>query len=206
MSAQNVVEETKRRAAWSILMGILTSALGVFLIAYPLVMAKMTTVLLGWVLIFVGIAEFVFALQSRKPGGFFPKLLAAALFAVTGAALAFAPMAGVQALTGLLGTLLLVQAGLAAVTAFQIRPLAGWQWYLVGAGTSFALGLLILMKWPSSSVWAIGMLVGAAVLVGGVVRIVIAAKIHSEAIGLEHLPLSRAEVSNEPPDAQHLVS
>ena len=204
MSAQNVIEETKRRAAWSILMGVLTSALGVFLIAYPLVTAKMTTVLLGWVLIFVGIGEFVFALQSRKPGGFFPKLLAAALFAVTGAALAFAPMAGVQALTGLLGTLLLVQAGLAAVTAFQIRPLAGWQWYLVGAGTSF--GLLILMKWPSSSVWAIGTLVGAAVLVDGVVRIVIAAKIQSEAIGLEHLPPSRAEVSNEPPDAQHLVS
>jgi len=206
MSAQSFIEETKRHAAWSILMGVLTSALGVFLIAYPLVTAKMTTVLLGWVLIFVGIGEFVFALQSRKPGGFFPKLLAAALFAVTGAALAFAPVAGVQALTGLLGTLLLVQAGLAAVTAFQIRPFSGWQWYLVGAGTSFALGLLILMKWPSSSVWAIGTLVGAAVLVGGVVRIVIAAKIQSEAISLEHLPPSRAEVSNEPPDAQHLVS
>ena len=185
-------------------MGVLTAASGVFLIIYPLFTAKVTTVLLGWVLIFVGIGEFVFALHSRKPGGFFPKLLAAALFAVTGAALAFAPMVGVQALTGLLGTLLLVQAGLATVTAFQVRPLAGWQWYLVGAATSFALGLLILMKWPSSSVWAIGTLVGAAVLVGGVVRIVIAAKIQSEAI--EHLPPSRAEVSNEPPDAHHLVS
>ena len=206
MSAQNLIEEAKRRAAWSILTGVLTSALGVFLIAYPLVTAKMTTVLLGWILIFVGIGEFVFALHSRKPGGFFPKLLAAALFAVTGAALACSPMVGVQGLTGLLGTLLLVQAGLAAVTAFQIRPLAGWQWYLVGAGTSFALGLLVLMKWPSSSVWAIGTLVGAAVLVGGVVRIVIAVKIQSEALSLEHLPPSRAEVSNEPPDAHHLVS
>jgi len=206
MSAQNFIEETKRHAAWSILMGVLTSALGVFLIAYPLVTAKMTTVLLGWVLIFVGIGELVFALHSRKPGGFFARLLAAALFAVTGCALAFAPGAGVQALTGLLGTLLLVQAGLVTVTAFQLRPLAGWVWFLLEAAISFALGVLILMKWPSSSVWAIGTLVGTAVLVGGVVRIVIAAKIQSEALSLEHLPPSRAEVSNEPPDARHLVS
>jgi len=206
MSTQNQIEEVKKRAAWSIFTGVLTTALGVFLIVYPLATAKITTVLLGWVLIFVGIAEFVSALHSQKPTSFFPRLLAAAFFGVAGGALAFAPMAGVQALTGLLGTLLLVQAGLATVTAFQIRPLAGWPWYLVEAATSFSLGLLILVRWPSSSVWAIGTLVGVAVLMGGIVRIVIATKIRSGASNLEHLSPSGAGMSTEVRNTQGSVS
>jgi len=206
MSTQSLIDEAKKRAAWSIFMGVLTAALGVFLIVYPLATAKVTTVLLGCVLILVGIAQFVFALHSQKPGSFFPKLLAAALFGVTGVALVFAPMAGVQALTGLLGTLLLVQAGLATVTALQIRPLAGWGWFLIDAATSFSLGMLILVKWPSSSVWAIGMLVGVAVLMGGIVRIVVAAKIRSGASSVERLSSSGAGVSSEARNTRRSVS
>ena len=46
---------------------------------------------------------------------------------------------------------------------------------------SLLLGILIFAKWPSSSLWAIGTLVGVAVLVGGISRIMIAAKIRSGA-------------------------
>lgn len=186
-------------------MGLLTAALGAFLIVYPLVTAKVTTVLLGWVLILVAVAQVVFAFHSQNVGNFFLKLFAAALFGIIGAALAFAPMAGVEALTGLLGTLLLVQAGLATVAALQVRPLAGWQWHLFEAASSFVVGLFILIKWPSSSVWAIGTLVGAAVLMGGIARIVVAAKIQSEARSVEHL--SWCDAGTKPQSTtQHSVS
>jgi len=181
MSTPSLIQEAKKRSGWSIFTGVLSAVLGLFLIAYPLATATITTVLLGWTLIFVGIAQFVFALHSQTPGNFFLKILAGALYGITGIALAFAPMAGVEALTAFLGTLLLIQAGLATVTAFQIRPLDGWGWFLFDAATSFFLGILILVKWPSSAVWAIGTLVGAAVLVGGISRTVIASKIRSGA-------------------------
>ena len=109
-------------------MGVITAVLGAFLIAYPLATATITTLLLGWVLIFVGIAQFVFALHSQTVGNFFLKVLFGVLYGITGVALAFFPFEGVEALTGLLGTLLLVQAGLA--TAFQVRPVEGWGWFL----------------------------------------------------------------------------
>jgi uncharacterized membrane protein HdeD (DUF308 family) len=64
MSVQNLTEEVKKRSAWSIFMGIVTAALGCFLIVCPLATAAITTVLLGWALIFVGLAQFVFALYS----------------------------------------------------------------------------------------------------------------------------------------------
>jgi uncharacterized membrane protein HdeD (DUF308 family) len=181
MSTPSLIQEVKKRSGWTIFMGVLSAGLGLFLIAYPMATATITTVLLGWTLIFVGVAQFVFALHSQTPGSFFLKLLGGVLYGITGVALAFAPLAGVEALTALLGTLLLVQAGLATVTAFQVRPLDGWGWYLFDAIVSFALGMLIIVKWPSSSVWAIGTLVGTAVVMGGISRTVVASKIRSGA-------------------------
>jgi uncharacterized membrane protein HdeD (DUF308 family) len=181
MASQNLIQDVKNRSGWSIFMGVLSAALGVFLIAYPMATATITTVLLGWTLIFVGVAQFVFALHSQTPGNFFLKLLAGVLYGITGVALAFVPMAGVEALTALLGLMLLVQAGLATATAFQVRPLEGWGWFLFDAASSFFLGMLILVKWPSSSMWAIGTLVGVAVLMGGISRTVLAENIRSGA-------------------------
>lgn len=186
MTTQNVIEEVKKRAGWSIFMGVLTAALGVFLIAYPLLTATITTLVIGWCLIFVGIAQFVFALHSHTAGKFFLKALSGLLYGCFGIALAFFPIAGVEVLTGMLGVLLLLQAGIATGTAFQIRPLDGWGWFLVDAVASLLLGGLILFKWPSSSVWAIGTLVGVAVLMGGVSRIMLAAKIRSGASSVDH--------------------
>jgi len=187
MSTQSLTEEVKKHSTWSIFMGLLTAALGVFLIVYPLATATIATVLLGWTLIFVAIGQFVFALHSRTVGNFFVKVLMSALYAICGIGLALFPIAGLAALTGVLGTLLLIQAGLQTVTAFQLRPLDGWGWFLADAAASLLLGVLILAKWPSSSIWAIGTLLGVSVFLGGITRIMIATKIRSGVANVERL-------------------
>jgi uncharacterized membrane protein HdeD (DUF308 family) len=186
MSTQSFPEEIKKHATWNIFTGILTAVLGCFLIVYPMATATITTVLLGWTLIFVGVTHFVFALYSRTIGNFFLKILFSLLFGICGIALAFFPIAGVAALTGVIGTLLLIQAAVLAATAFQVRPIAGWGWFLLDAGTNLLLGSLIIKQWPSSSVWAIGTLVGISVLMSGISRIMIATKIRSSAADVEH--------------------
>ena len=187
MSAQDLTEELKKRSAWSIFMGVLTAALGVFLIAYPLATATITTVLLGWVLIFVGIALLVFALHSQTVGNFFLKILLSLLYGICGIALAFFPVAGVAALTLMLGTLLLIQAGMLTAIAFQLKPVEGWGWFLADAVSSLLLSVLIFAKWPSSAIWTIGTLVGVSVLMSGISRIMIATKIRSGAATMERL-------------------
>lgn len=179
MSAQCLVEDAKKRAGWSIFTGVLTAACGVFLIVCPLVIAKVSTILLGWVLILVGIAQLGFALHSQKGAEVFLKLLGTALFGITGLALAFAPLDGAGTLSESLGPLLLIQAGLATATALQIRPLVERRWLLFDATSALFLGTLIMLKWPSTSVWAVGALVGVSVLMSGIARIVIAARIRS---------------------------
>lgn len=158
-------------------MGVLTAILGVFLIIYPMATATIATFLLGWVLIFVAIAQIVFALHSQSVGKFFLKILLAVIYGIAGVALAFFPIAGVAALTVMLGSLLCAYGVVAIVGALQMRAVDGWGWFLFDGLVTLLVGILILARWPSSSLWAIGTLVGVAVLMGGISRIMIAGKI-----------------------------
>jgi uncharacterized membrane protein HdeD (DUF308 family) len=185
MNTHSLSDEIKQRSKWSIFMGVLTAALGVFLIVYPLAAGTMTTVLLGWALILVGIAQFVFAFHSQTVGNFFLRVSLSVLYGFCGIALAFFPIVGVAALTGIVGTLFLIQAGLQTAAALQLKPLAGWGWLLVDAGASLLLGIMIIAQWPFSSVWAIGTLVGVSVLMGGISRVMISAKIRSGAASVQ---------------------
>jgi uncharacterized membrane protein HdeD (DUF308 family) len=168
---QNLTSEVKSRAGWGIFMGVLTAILGVVLLAYPLATATIATVLLGCVLIIVGALELVQALRSHTVGSFFLRLLLGIVYGGCGFLLLMNPLWGVAVLTSVLGFMLIFESVFTAVLAFQTKPVSGWGWLLFDAGITLFLGILILAHWPSSAVWAIGTLVGVAVLIRGITRI-----------------------------------
>ena len=193
MAIHDAVDDIKSRSGWAIFMGVLTVALGLFLVLYPMFTATITTVLLAWTLIFVGIAQFIFALSSQQAGQFFWKLLSSIAYVACGALLAATPAAGVAALTGILGWLLVIQSVLQAITAFGLRPMEGWGWFLFDSVWALLLGVMILAQWPFSSMWAIGTLVGVSVLMSGISRISIATKIRSGVTSVERLAHGHAQ-------------
>jgi uncharacterized membrane protein HdeD (DUF308 family) len=114
-------------------------------------------------------------------GSFFLKLLLGILYGIAGVVLVAFPAVGVLSLTGLLGIMLIAEGIVEIFIAFAAPVLAGRGWFLVSAISSILLGVLILAHWPSSSAWAIGTLVGVAVLINGITRVVISAAVHHEA-------------------------
>jgi uncharacterized membrane protein HdeD (DUF308 family) len=54
---------------------------------------------------------------------------------------------------------------------FRMRGIHGSGWLLVNALFAFLLSALIWTGWPSSSIWAIGTLVGIKLLVTGGARL-----------------------------------
>jgi uncharacterized membrane protein HdeD (DUF308 family) len=174
-------------------LGIVTAALGVLLMAYPLAAATVTTILIGCILIIVGVIEIVLALRSHTGGTFFLRLLLGVVYGVAGVLLLASPLWGVAVLTLVLGWMLIFEAIFAVVLAFQMRPLNGWGWFLFDAAITAILGVLILAHWPSSALWAIGTLVGAAVLVRGITRIALSIRMRSVAGRVDQdLPRPRA--------------
>jgi uncharacterized membrane protein HdeD (DUF308 family) len=186
-----ITSEVRSRAGWGIFLGIVTAALGVLLLAYPLAAAKITTILIGCVLIVMGAVDIVLALRSHTAGSFFLRLLLGIVYGFGGLCLLMFPLWGVAVLTVVLGVMLLFEAGLAAVLAFQMRPISGWGWFLFDGVITLILGALILAHWPASALWAIGTLVGAAVLMRGITRIALSAGMRRAMVHVEDQDIRR---------------
>ncbi|HKD80698.1 MAG TPA: HdeD family acid-resistance protein [Candidatus Angelobacter sp.] len=167
----NLSGEVKSRAGWGIFLGIVTVLLGILLLAFPLATATVTTIVLGAVLIVVGVIDLVQALRSHTAGNAFLRLLLGIGYGFVGILLIANPLWGVAVLTIILGAVLLFEAAMALILAFQTRPASGWGWLLFDAVITALLGILILAHWPASAIWAIGTLVGVAVLMRGITRI-----------------------------------
>jgi uncharacterized membrane protein HdeD (DUF308 family) len=56
---------------------------------------------------------------------------------------------------------------LRGIMAFQIRPSKGWWWPLFSGLISVALGVLILMEWPESGLWVIGLFIAIELIFNG---------------------------------------
>jgi len=181
----SLLDDIKRRSGWGLFMGILTMALGVILIIYPFATATITTVFLGSTLLIVGVAELILAFASLSARGFFAQIFLSILYGFTGVVLLVYPFEGVESLTLFVGAMLVVRGVLAMIAGFRFKPLDGWGWFVTDGIASLAAGGFILAKWPSSSSWAVGTLVGASVLMTGCARTAFAARIRRGASDIQ---------------------
>ena len=179
MSAESMMAEIRRRSAWGIVLGVATAAAGGFLIVHPFATGTAATVVLGWFLAVAGAAETILAFVSQTPGVFFLRLLVGVLYLLTGVVLLAFPFAGTQSLTLFLGVMLVARGVMAGIAAYQVRGIPGWGWLVADMVASVVAGLCVLTQWPSSSEWALGTMIGAAVLMTGVARTLVAAMVHS---------------------------
>ena len=179
MSADTMIAEIRHRSGWSIFTGVLLAALGIVLMVHPFATGTAVTIVVGWFLAVAGVAEVVLAFTAQTPGGFFLRLLVGVLYLLTGVVLLAYPFTGTESLTLFVGVMLVVRGIVVGIAAYEVRGISGFGWLLADAVMSALAGVLILVKWPSSTAWALGTLVGAAVLVTGLTRIVVATLIHS---------------------------
>ena len=185
--SDTVTSTIKKKADWAILMGVLTAAIGVAMIVYPMATATVTTLFFGGALIIAAITTLVFASYSEGPGPFILKILLSIVYAIGGIALLVNPALGVATLTIALGTTLVFQSFTEFAVALSYRNEIPWGGMVVGSLLSLALGLMILFQWPFSSIWAIGTMVGAGVLTAGITRVVVAGTIHHDASKFDKL-------------------
>lgn len=99
------------------------------------------------------------------------KLLVGLAYLLFGGYLILHPVLGVASLTLVLASLFLIEGILDIILFFKMRSLGGSSWVLVDGIVTLALGLMIYLQWPSSSAWAIGILVGVSMIISGVTRV-----------------------------------
>jgi uncharacterized membrane protein HdeD (DUF308 family) len=163
----------RQASAWSILWGVLLIIFGVLALASPLLAAVAVTVVIAWLIILAGIVHLILAFHVHRTGSLLWKLLVGLAYLVFGIYLITHPVLGVASLTLVLAVLFLVEGILDIALFIHLRSMRGSSWVLLDGIITLVLGFLIYLQWPSSSIWAIGTLVGVSMIVSGVTRVML---------------------------------
>ncbi|PPS42216.1 HdeD family acid-resistance protein [Chroococcidiopsis sp. TS-821] len=156
-----------------IIVGILLVIIGLAAIARPVYATIAATIAFGWIFIFAGIAQFIYAFGSRGAGQFVWKLLLSILYFVAGLVVLTNILPGAIALTLILGITIFIQGALQVFIAFNLRPARNWGWVLFSGILGIILGILIWSEWPFNADWLLGLFVGITLLFNGIWMIIL---------------------------------
>jgi uncharacterized membrane protein HdeD (DUF308 family) len=169
-----VETELKRVFRTSVALSVILIIFGVLAIALPVATSVGVVIVIGWLVIFAGIAQLVHAFQSKGIGHIAWKLLVAVLYLTAGAYLIAHPALGVAGFTLALAIFLCAEGATDVVTYFSTRKSGQSGWVLVDGIITLILGFMILKHWPVSSLWVIGTLVGISMVMTGTTRLMMA--------------------------------
>jgi uncharacterized membrane protein HdeD (DUF308 family) len=158
---------------WLTAMGIVFVVLGVLAIVEPAIAGLAVAIFVGWLLIFGGVAHFVAAFGGGGAGRVIWQIVLAVIYVVGGFYFLTHPLLGLGTLTLFLAIILVMEAIFEVIGYFVGRGEGGSGWRLVNAIVTLILGGLIWGNWPSSSVWAIGTLVGVNLMMTGFSRLML---------------------------------
>lgn len=180
----NAVTAGSLRAHWKFFMGegVVLLILGIAAIILPQVASVAIEILIGWLLLMSGIVGLWSSFATRHAPGFGWSLLSAVAGIVAGIVLLAWPLSGVVTLTLVLSAFLCVEGVVSIFYALaHRRELSGrWGMLLFSGVVDLVLAGLILSGLPASAGWAIGVLVGINMVMGGVALIAMAS--HARAL------------------------
>jgi uncharacterized membrane protein HdeD (DUF308 family) len=160
-------------ARWLTVIGVVFVGLGVLAIIEPAVAGLAIALLVGWVLVFGGVAHAVAAFGGGGAARTIWQLVVAIVYVVGGFYFLTHPLLGLGTLTLFLAVILVMEAILELIAYFVVRAEGGSAWRLLNALVTLLLGGMIWRNWPSSSVWAIGTLVGVNLMMTGFSRLML---------------------------------
>lgn len=150
-----------------VVVGLIQGLLGAAAVAVPQIATEVGTSLFGFLLLLAGIVQLGQALRIKQWKGSTLLTLGGLLDLVLGGALLVFPHQGAVALTLVLALVLFAQGLVRMAMAFSSQLPTGRGWFFFGGISSAALGGLLWWEWPADSVWAIGLLLGVNLIIGG---------------------------------------
>jgi uncharacterized membrane protein HdeD (DUF308 family) len=171
--ANSITGDIRTATTWSIVLSVLMIAAGVLAIVLPSVAGVAATIFVGWLLVFSGILHLAYAWRAGRTGSVIWEILIGILYGGIGVYLLAQPVAGLESLTLAIAIYLLVRGVLEFFLAFQLRPLPGTGWLLFDGVVLLVLAAMIGSGWPTSSVWAVGTLVGIGMFFSGMTRLIL---------------------------------
>ncbi len=159
------LQPLRTKWGWIVALGGVYVIVGLVALGSVVTATVASVLVVGIMMVVAGIAEVISAFQVRTWGKFALWLLLGALYILAGIATFQNPLLAAVLLTFLLGIALVVSGGMRLILAFSMKESVPWIW-VVGAIT-LILGLVILARWPISSVYVLGLFLGIDLVIAG---------------------------------------
>lgn len=148
--------------------GIVLVILGALAVAYSTFTTLLSVVTLGFFILIAGVCVLLdtFTFWWRKWSGFFLHLIMGILYLGVGYMLISGPVWASISLT-LLIAIFYIALGITRILYSTTHRLKMWGWTLTNGIIALILGLLILMQWPVSGLYIIGLFIGIDLIFAG---------------------------------------
>jgi uncharacterized membrane protein HdeD (DUF308 family) len=149
--------------------GVVMVILGMLAIVAPVAATLAVEIFVGWLFLISGIVGLIATFSSHNVPAFLWTLVTAALSVAVGVMLIWRPVQGAMSITLVLTALFIAEGVFQIAASFGYRHMAGrsWGWMMVSGISDLLLAAVIIMTWPLSGVWALGLLVGINLLTTG---------------------------------------
>ena len=159
------------RAHWKAFLfeGIVLVILGLAAILVPPIAGIAITVMLGWMFLISGAAGLAMTFWARQSPGFWWSVISAVLGIGAGIILLTRPTQGLFTLTLVVGAYFLAEGVASIMYALQHRKELSdrWSWMAFSGLMDILIAFFIISGLPGSAEWAIGLLVGINLVIGG---------------------------------------
>jgi len=163
-------EVSTRSIIWSVLLIVF----GFLALAAPMASSFGVAITIAWLVFFGGLVELVHAFQSKGIGHILWKVLVAIFYIVAGIYLIANPALSLAGMTLALAIFFVAEGFVEVITYFSTRRSGSSGWILVNGIVTLALGLFIWSRWPATSLWLLGTVVGISLLMAGTTRLMMA--------------------------------
>lgn len=159
--------ELKARWGWVAALGVIFLIGGIVALT-SVVMATVASVLIvGVMMVLAGVAEIVHGFRMRSWGRFFLWVVIGALYVVAGVIAFTDPLLASAVFTLVLGVGLIAAGIVRGMLAMWLRGMTGWGWVLLSAVVTVLVGLIIVLQWPASSLYVLGIFLGVDLIFAG---------------------------------------
>ncbi|MFZ0602615.1 MAG: HdeD family acid-resistance protein [Roseiarcus sp.] len=152
---------------WIVALGVVYVIAGVIALG-SVVMATIASVwVVGIMMLLAGVFEVIHSFQIKTWGRFLFWLALGVLYIIAGFVAFDNPLLTAVWLTLILGAALVASGIMRIFLAFNMQHGSPWIWVVVSGVITLLLGIIILIHWPVSSLYVLGIFLGVDLVIAG---------------------------------------
>ena len=161
------LQPLRAKWGWIVALGVIYVIVGFVALGSIVTATAASVLVVGIMMVVAGVAEVFNAFQIKTWGKFVLWLLLGALYILAGIATFENPVLAAALLTLLLGAALVASGIMRIILAFSMKESTPWIWVVVSGAITLILGLVILARWPISSLYVLGLFLGIDLVIAG---------------------------------------